>query len=154
MAAVYPNLSALQGQVSQNIGNQLNGQLSPGTLSTLQNQAARLGVSGLGMPGSGISNRAALALLGTSAETQSNAGITNFLNTLRGYSGAITPTSGELLGQQTAREQMGTQEGIAGADLAEKAREFDIQTWLQNQQFYAGLGPSYMQAAGSYLNWL
>lgn len=165
MSAIYPNLSQTTGQASQNVLSQLRGQLSPGTLATIQNQAARLGVSGLGAPGSDMSNRNLLSMLGTTSETQQNLGLQNFLNTLKGYSGSIAPTTGEFTSRDIAAQAQAGESSRLADSLAEQARQFDIGTgqkdrqfdissWLQNQQYYAGLGPQYMNALGSYLNFL
>lgn len=153
MANVYPNLSQLTSQASENILNEMKGQLSPMTLQAMQDQAARSGIT-MGMPGAPISQRVGMALVGKTTEGLRGQGMQDFLNTLRSYAGTIAPTTGELIGQQTAREGLSAQQSMAAADLAERRRQFDISEWLRNQQFYAGLGPSYMQAAGSYLNWL
>jgi hypothetical protein len=72
-----PNLTQSAGDV---VGAQLEGQLSPGTVSFLQDKAAQFGIQ-MGMPGmqgGGFASNQFLRNLGMSSEAQSQQGVQNF----------------------------------------------------------------------------
>lgn len=176
-AALYPNLSATQNQVSGNILSQLRGELSPETLSAIQDSAARFGISS-GMPlgggGNTITGNLGRKLVGQSVEGLQSQGLQNYLAALQGYSGTLMPTTGETIGADTSRygidvgaatSRYGTDvnAGTAAAQLAEQARQFgytfpesqrqfDISTSVQNQQANNQLGLGYANLANNYLN--
>ena len=89
LASVLPNVSGLNSQLSGVIGSELSGQVSPGTMSLLDNAAASRGVS-LGQPNSSISNGIGLNLLGTTSEQQQQSGVNNYNSTIPTISGTQT----------------------------------------------------------------
>lgn len=78
---VYPNLTGTNAQLSQDILGQLRGELSPETVSNIEDEAARFGVSS-GMPGSGLSHNRMLKNLGLTTLDTQNRGIANYLSAL------------------------------------------------------------------------
>lgn len=160
MASIYPNLGQTGAQASQNILANLKGELSPETINTIQDEAARFGVTS-GMPLSTLAGSRGLSRLGLATQGVQEQGLQDFLNTLKGYAGTVTPTPGELISQQLGQgdlaqraAQLAEQASQFGRSFPEQQREFDISQGLRNQQYYAGLGPSYLGAMGSYLNYL
>lgn len=85
LAALYPNLSGANSQISQNIMNELSGQLSPETISNIRNSAASFGVSS-GMPLSDFSGHQGLANLGLTTEKLQGQGLQDYLNSITGIS--------------------------------------------------------------------
>lgn len=85
LAALYPNLSGANSQISANIMNELTGQLSPSTINNLRNQAASFGVSS-GLPGSDFSGYQGLANLGLTTEKLQGQGLQDYLNAITGIS--------------------------------------------------------------------
>lgn len=81
-----PNYSALTKSATGNIGNELSGSLSSGTLNLLQNKAASMGQSS-GMPGSGFSGNNLLESLGLTSENLAQQGLTDY-NTFTGTAGS------------------------------------------------------------------
>jgi hypothetical protein len=129
IAALYPNLSKTQGQASANILSEMQGELSPETINAIQDEAARFGVSS-GLPMSQFAGHRGLRNLGLNVEQTQQQGLQDFLNTLKGYSGTLAPTTGDVTQLQLGQQGAGSQ----AASLAEQAREFDISHYLQNQQ--------------------
>ena len=123
MEGVMPGLSNLGGQASQNILSELQGELSPGTVNAIQDESARFGL-GAGISGSTLSGSRGLSRLGLTTEQMQGQGLQDYLNTLKGYSGTLTPTTGEDI-----------QQGIAQDQLGEQAREYN----LGNATQYANL---------------
>lgn len=160
MSSVYPNLTQTGAQASQNILANLRGELSPETINTIQDEAARFGITS-GIPMSTLAGSRGLSRLGLTSQQVQEQGLQDFLNTLKSYAGTVTPTSGELISQELGRGNLQQQAANLaeqsyqfGKTFPEQQREFDIENYLRNQQFYAGLGPSYLSAMGSYLNYL
>jgi len=85
LAALYPNLTGANTQVSQNIMGELKGELSPETINSIQDEAARFGVAS-GMPGSGLSGNRGLRNLGLSVENLQGKGLSDYLSALTGIS--------------------------------------------------------------------
>lgn len=83
LSAIYPNLSGTNSQVSQNILNELTGQLSPSTINNIRNNAASFGVSS-GMPGSQFQGYSGLANLGLTTEKLQGQGLSDYLNAITG----------------------------------------------------------------------
>jgi hypothetical protein len=85
LSAVYPNLTGQNAQLSKNIMGELSGELSPETIKTIQDQAARFGVMS-GSPLSGFAGAAGLKNLGLSVEQQQKGGLADYLNAITGIS--------------------------------------------------------------------
>lgn len=84
LAGVLPNLPQSNQALSSDILAQLHGDLSPDTVSGIENDAARFGISsGVGPD---IINRRKIRSLSLTREDQINKGIGNFLNSLAGVS--------------------------------------------------------------------
>lgn len=83
LSAIYPNLSGTNSQVSQNILNELTGQLSPSTINNIRNNAASFGVSS-GMPASQFQGYSGLANLGLTTEKLQGQGLNDYLNAITG----------------------------------------------------------------------
>jgi len=148
-SSLYPNLSATQGQVSANTLSQLRGELSPETLNSIQDSAARFGI-GSGMPlgggGSTIAGNYGRKLVGQTSQGLQSQGLQNYLNTLQGYSGTLMPTTGETIGAETSRyatdvgaatQRYGIDTGAktAANSLGEQARQYDTGLGWQKEQF-------------------
>lgn len=84
--SAVPGLGGLTTQASQNILNELKGQLSPETIQMIQDHAASFGV-GTGMPGSGFAINTGLRSLGLTAEQLQQQGLQNYLSTIQGVGG-------------------------------------------------------------------
>ena len=156
-SSLYPNLSATQGQASANTLSQLRGELSPETLNSIQDSAARFGI-GSGMPlgggGSTIAGNFGRKLVGQTSQGLQSQGLQNYLNTLQGYSGTLMPTTGETMGAETSRYGTDVGAGIASNALAEQARGTNINADLQAAQLGiqgANVGANYLN---SYLSFL
>lgn len=84
-----PNYGALTKTATGNIGNELNGVVSPSTQNMLQNKSAALGISsgagGFGTPGGFASNNF-LQNLGLTSEGLTHQGLTDY-NTFTGTAG-------------------------------------------------------------------
>lgn len=153
MKALYPNLDDTKSQASANILNELKGQLSPETVNSIQDEAARFGVSS-GMPLSGLAGNRGLKNLGLSVEQLQGQGLQDYLNSLKTYSGTLAPTTGELTqkyGIDTSAATAAAGQGLDAARLAEQQREFDISHYLQNALQTGGLNQSYLN---TYMNLL
>lgn len=75
---VFPQLQAVQGASGSDILGELEGQLSPETLQTIQNQGAAFGVnSGMG-PGSGVQNHFDLMSAANASQGLQQGGIQNY----------------------------------------------------------------------------
>ena len=85
LSALYPNLSGANSQISQNIMNELQGNLSPSTINNIRNQAASFGVSS-GMPGSDFAGYQGLTNLGLTTEKLQGQGLSDYLNAITGIS--------------------------------------------------------------------
>lgn len=83
LAALYPNLSGANSQISQNVMNELTGQLSPGTINNIRNHAAEFGVTS-GMPGSDFSGYSGLRNLGLETEKLQGQGLQDYLAAITG----------------------------------------------------------------------
>lgn len=77
LGKVFPNLSQANTSVSKDILNQLNGELSPDTISNIKDNAASFGVAS-GLPGSQFSSYRGLRNLGISTQDLQNQGIQNY----------------------------------------------------------------------------
>lgn len=154
-STLYPNLSATQAQVSGNTLARLRGELSPETLNTIQDEAARFGVRS-GMPGSGISGTRGVRNLGLTAEGQQSQGLADYLNTLKTYSGTLMPTTGEQIGAETAitTANIGAEASKYSANksaetaanaLAQQAAQFSLTFPESQRQFDSGFGENQRQ---------
>ena len=89
LSKVYPNLGGANQQISQNVINELRGELSPETLNAIQNSAAAFGVTS-GMPGSGLAVNRGARDLGLSVEQLQGKGLQDYLAAITGISGTQT----------------------------------------------------------------
>lgn len=160
-ASIYPNAGATGAAVAGNTLSRLRGELSPETLSAIQDSAARFGMSA-GIPGSGISGSYGRKLLGQTVEGLQSQGLQDYLNTLKTYSGTLMPTTGEQLGAETSR--YGTDVGAAtsryGEDVAartaanalgQQAYQFGLTFPESQRQFDVNTEQNYLN---NYLNFL
>src|ERR1700744_2008548 len=85
LSSIYPNLGATDNQLSSNIMNELQGNLSPATINNIRNNAASFGVSS-GMPGSQLQGYSGLASLGKTTEQLQGQGLGDYLNAITGIS--------------------------------------------------------------------
>ena len=81
-----PDYGAMTTAATGDIQSQLNGQLSPSTMTNIENQAASRGVS-LGQPNSALSNEIGMNLTGTTTEGLEQQGLGNY-NTFTGTVGS------------------------------------------------------------------
>lgn len=160
-ASIYPNAGATQSAVAANTLSRLRGELSPETLSAIQDQAARFGM-GAGIPGSGVSGSYGRKLLGQTIEGLQSQGLQDYLNTLKTYSGTLMPTTGEQLGAETSRyaTDVGSATSRYGEDvgartaansLAQQAYQFGLTFPESQRQFDVLSEQNYLN---NYLNFL
>lgn len=171
-SALYPNLGATQAQAASNTLSRLRGELSPETLNTIQDTAARFGITSgipLGTGGNTVTGNLGRRLTGLTSEGLQSQGLQDYLNTLGAYSGTLMPRPGDIIGAETSRYSTDVGARTAADALSEQARQFtqqlrnrqaefgqtmDLDRYranAQNQQFYAGLDRDYLN---SYLNFL
>ena len=81
-----PDYGAMTTAATGDIQSQLTGQLSPSTMTNIENQAASRGVS-LGQPNSALSNEIGMNLTGTTTEGLEQQGLGNY-NTFTGTVGS------------------------------------------------------------------
>lgn len=155
--SIYPNLTATQGQASANTLSRLRGELSPETLNTIQDTAARFGI-GSGMPlgggGNTITGNFGRKLVGQTVEGLQSQGLQDYLNTLKSYSGTLMPSTSETIGADTARYGINTQAASAANALTEQSRATNINASLEAAQLGiqgANVGANYLN---SYLSFL
>jgi hypothetical protein len=89
LSAVYPNLSGTNAQASAAILSKLKGQLSPDTVSAINDAAARFGVAS-GMPGSGLAHNRTLRDLGLTSEQEQQQGLADYASLIPAISGTQT----------------------------------------------------------------
>jgi hypothetical protein len=117
LSALYPNLSGANSQVSQNIQNELMGNLSPSTINNIRNNAASFGVS-TGMPGSQFQGDQGLANLGLTTEKLQGQGLQDYLAAITGINKTQTV-------DPALQTQIATQNSVwnAAPDPAAAAKE-------------------------------
>lgn len=81
-----PNYGALTTTATNNIGNELSGNINPQTLQMLQNQAGTRGITS-GMPGSGLNFETLLGNEGLTSQNLQHQGLTDY-NTFTGTAGS------------------------------------------------------------------
>lgn len=74
---VFPGLQGTSTAASSGVLNELEGQLSPDTLASIQNQGAAWGVAS-GMPGSGVQHNLELLNAATASQGQQAQGLKNY----------------------------------------------------------------------------
>lgn len=89
LSSIYPNLSQTNAAVSSDIMSKLRGELSPNTVSQIQDAAAEFGV-GSGMPGSGLQWNKALRDIGMTSEQQQQQGLQAYGSLIPAISGTQT----------------------------------------------------------------
>jgi hypothetical protein len=137
--SAIPGLGGLTGQASQNIMNELQGQLSPETIKMIQDHAASFGVAS-GMPGSGLEINTGLRSLGLTSEQLQQQGLQNYLSTIQGVGG--------LQQNPALMAQIATQNAVwnSAPDPAQAAGALENQ-YLRNLQ--AGYDLSQRYAPGT-----
>jgi hypothetical protein len=90
-----PNFSGLSSSASGIVGNLMGGMPSSGPA---KERAAAFGV-GSGMPGSGLSKAFGYDLYNRDADQYQQRGFDNFLKLIQGYSGTVSPTTGQQMQQ-------------------------------------------------------
>jgi hypothetical protein len=131
-----PNFSNLTQNASGIVGNLMGGM--PSTAPT-RRKAAYFGV-GSGMPNSGVSNALGYDLYGQEAAANKQQGFDNFLKLIQGFSGTVSPTTGEQM-QQSQFDQ----------DLAFREREADAARELARERLnQPQAGASRMGRSGTY----
>lgn len=175
-----PGFEALSQIASSNVKDLLSGAPS---LARNRNAgatfAASMGLAPAGGTGD-FMDRWNYDLYGNQADARKQAGLSNLLNLIQGYSGTVVARPGEIIGSQTAQRGQDISRDIAGAELGQRAyefgqtfpesqRQFDVRTELersqlaqQGQQFNAdfalrqllGIGGLGQNVLNSYLNFL
>lgn len=143
LSNVYPNLTGTNAAASEALLSKLSGQLSPGTINTIQDAAARYGVRS-GMPGSNavpgsIPYNLNLATLGLTSEGQTQQG-------LQDYSSLIPTVS------QTQTVQPGLQAEIAATNAVNAAAPNPGAAQSYAQQLYDKYLASMSSPAGGTVN--
>lgn len=83
LARLYPGLDAATGQASQNIMSELQGELPPDVISSIQDQAARFGLTS-GMPGSDLARRSGAKNIGLTSLGLQQHGLQDYLGLTSG----------------------------------------------------------------------
>lgn len=134
LSSLYPNLSGANSQISANILNELEGNLSPGTINNLRNHAASFGVSS-GLPMSQFSGQQGLANLGLTTEKLQGQGLTDYLNAITGISKTQTV-------DPALQTEIATQNSVWNAapdpEAAAKEQQNLFDQYLQKLQSPAG----------------
>jgi hypothetical protein len=89
LSDVYPGLASTNQATSSALLSKLQGQLSPATVSAIQDASARFGVSS-GMPGSGLQRNLSLRDIGLTSEQQQQQGLQDYGNILSAVSNTQT----------------------------------------------------------------
>jgi hypothetical protein len=97
-----PNFSGLSQNASGIVGNLMGGLPSSGPAKS---RAAAFGVSS-GMPNSGLSNAFGYDLYNQDADQYQQRGFDNFLKLIQGYSGTVSPTTGQQLQDSQFRSDL------------------------------------------------
>lgn len=141
LAAVYPNLSGQTAQLSSNIMSELRGELSPETISNIQNNAAAFGVSS-GMPGSGLARNFGLRNLGLESQRLQGQGLQDYLAAITGIKNTqtVSPESQIELSQSNAQLAAAPDPMMAAKEQERLFNEY-LNTIRQQQTTGAG-GPS------------
>lgn len=85
LSDLYPNLSQTNSAASDALLSQLSGTLSNATVNSIQDAAAKYGITS-GMGASGLSKNLSLKDIGLTSEGQQNQGLQNYGNVLSGVS--------------------------------------------------------------------
>jgi hypothetical protein len=117
LGALFPQLPQANAQVSQNVMAGLRGELSPETIASIQDEAARFGVSS-GVPLSDFAGARGLRNLGLSVEGTQRQGLQDYLNAITGISRTqmVDPALQSQIAEYNARMN-------AAPDPAAAARE-------------------------------
>lgn len=139
-----PGFDILSQAASTNVKDLLQGVESP---AITQNMNAYWGV-GAGVPGSEFLRNRAVDLYGQRAQARKEQGLTDLLNMMQGYSGTVTAKPSDIIGAETAMQQIGSQERLAEAQRALQAQQLAE----QQRQFNLGYGLDVGRLGNQYLN--
>lgn len=144
LGAVYPNLTGANEQLSKNIMSELRGQLSPETLSSIQDASATYGVNS-GMPGSGLAVNRNLRDLGVASQQLQGQGLSDYLNAITGIS--KTQTVDPALQVSTA-QQNSVWNSAPDPEAAAKEQQRLFDKYLASTKAPSGGTGSYAPAGG------
>ena len=119
---IVPNFGQLTSGVSDVVGSELEGQVSPATLRALQNAAATFGVTS-GMPGSGLQQNGLFANIAGWSEGQQRKGVQDYLNALTSLGNTVTNPN--LVAQIAERNST-----MAAAPDPRAAAEEQLRQWM------------------------
>lgn len=122
-----PNFSGLSSSASGIVGNLMGGMPSSGPA---KERMASFGVSS-GMPGSGLSKAFGYDLYNRDADQYQQRGFDNFLKLIQGYSGTVSPTTGQQMQDSQFRSDLDFRNRQADAQnqLQRQAQDFEEQKW-------------------------
>jgi hypothetical protein len=129
MQNVYSGMTGLTSGAGDVISSQLKGQLSPETMSNIQNYAASRGVS-LGQPNSDIANLIGLQVTGQTTEGLQSQGLQSYLNFLSGV--GSTQTNPQLAYETSLQNAIFA---AAPDPAAAAAQQQSLQQQYMNQAF-------------------
>lgn len=132
IGTIDPDLANQTGTMNTTILNELQGQLSPETISAIQQNAAQFGVA-TGMPGSQFAGNYGLEQLGQSVEKQQQQGESDYLKMLQGTGATLTP-------QQLAAQIASSNATMAAAPNPTQAAQQQMSDWQNKFNQAAGGG--------------
>lgn len=146
LSKVFPNLSAANTKVSQNILNELNGQLSPDAISNIKDNAASFGVSS-GMPGSDFAGYRGLRNLGLSTLDMQRQGLQDYNSAIPTISGTQTvrPETQIALDQNNKILASAPDPAAAAKEQERLFNEYLDKLYSQGQSGGSGLGKTALQ---------
>ena len=141
-SSVYPGLSNLTGQAGGVISSELNGQLSPSTMTNIWNSAAARGVT-LGQPNSSISNEIGLSLTGTTSEQLQQQGLSGYQNFLGGLTSTqLDPSLLTNIAEQNAVNNSAPQPAASNAEAQSLFQQYEQMMKTPQGGGYSGYNPS------------
>lgn len=130
-----PGFDELSTLATGNIRNLLTGSPSlDRTRNAGANFAASMGLAPAGGTGD-FMDRWNYDLYGSQADTRREQGLADLLNLMRGTSGTVVGTPGEILGAENQQAQRASSERLASNDLGERSREFNLTHQLERDRF-------------------
>jgi hypothetical protein len=138
IGTIDPNLADQTGTANTTILNELQGQLSPETIASIQQHAGQFGASS-GMPGSQFAGNYGQMQLGQSVEKQQQQGLSDYLKMLQGTGATLTP-------QQLAAQIASSNATLASAPNPTAAANQQMTDWQTKFNAAAGGGAGGVRA--------
>lgn len=144
LSGMVPGFTGNLASAGNIIGNELSGNVSPGTLNALKTGSAQFGVAS-GMPGSGLEQNQLFGNIAGFSEGQQQKGMQNLLSQISAL--GPTATNPNLAAEISARNA-----DLASAPDPRMAADQAFKDWLRGFQYTASAGtPNMPWAAGGTL---